>query len=84
MRIGEKKRQNGEEAERAAENQRQASGSYAAPEPEDVDCFDEPGLPWGSFSFRHVVAAGKVKEQSSRESSAQGGWASQAGGGSSR
>ncbi|KXT00077.1 hypothetical protein AC578_5804 [Pseudocercospora eumusae] len=65
----EKMRQQREDQERQAENERQASGSYTAPEPDDVDDFGESGIPWGSFSMRHVIAKGRQKEQSSRDTS---------------
>lgn len=66
---GEKARQHREDAERQAENERRAAGAYSAPEPEDVDNAEEPGLPWGSVSLRHVIKTGKAREQSSRETS---------------
>ncbi|GIZ49547.1 hypothetical protein CKM354_001257700 [Cercospora kikuchii] len=65
----EKVRLQREEAERRYENEQRASASYCAPEPEDVDNAEEPGLPWGSFSMRHVIRTGKEKERTSRESS---------------
>ncbi|TKA27782.1 hypothetical protein B0A50_04883 [Salinomyces thailandicus] len=65
----EKARLQREEAERAAVNQYRASGAYVAPTPDEVDTGSETGLPWGSLSFRQAVAAGTVKEQSSRETS---------------
>lgn len=46
-----------------------AAGAYNAPEPEDVDNAEEPGLPWGSVSLRHVIKTGKAREQNSRETS---------------
>lgn len=58
-----------EASERAAEDRRQASGSYSVPEPEDMDGGDEAGLPWGSISMRHIATTGKAKEQNSRETS---------------
>ncbi|KAF2209939.1 hypothetical protein CERZMDRAFT_99993 [Cercospora zeae-maydis SCOH1-5] len=65
----EKARSQREEAERRYENEQRASASYCAPEPEDVDNAEEPGLPWGSFSMRHVIRTGKEKERTSRETS---------------
>ncbi|KAF2168839.1 hypothetical protein M409DRAFT_20854 [Zasmidium cellare ATCC 36951] len=65
----DKARQNREDAERQAENERRAAGAYSAPEPEEVDNAEEPGLPWGSVSLRHVIKTGKAREQSSRETS---------------
>ena len=61
-------RQQREESERNAENQRNAGGAYSTPEPEEADGGEE-GLPWGSISMRHVITTGRNKEQSSRESS---------------
>ncbi|KAK4499846.1 hypothetical protein PRZ48_008032 [Zasmidium cellare] len=65
----DKARQSREDAERQAENERRAAGAYTAPEPEEVDNAEEPGLPWGSVSMRHVIKTGKAREQSSRETS---------------
>ena len=67
--TGDKVRQQKEEQERGAADQMRAGGAYTAPEPDEVDTGDEAGLPWGSISLRHVVATGKAKEQSSRETS---------------
>ena len=67
--AGEKVRQQKEESDRSAENARQARGSYSTPEPEDLDPEEPSGLPWGSISLRHVVATGKAKEASSKETS---------------
>ncbi|KAK5107814.1 hypothetical protein LTR62_000628 [Meristemomyces frigidus] len=58
-----------EETERKQENERRASAAYTAPEADDLDSGDLSGLPWGSISLRHVVASGKAKEQTSRETS---------------
>lgn len=59
-----------EEANREVENQRRAGSAYASPEPDDLDTGrDLSGLPWGGLSMRHVVEAGKSKEQSSHHSS---------------
>ncbi|KAK0273097.1 hypothetical protein LTR35_012509 [Friedmanniomyces endolithicus] len=58
-----------EVSERDAENARKASGAYRTPEPEDLDRGEPSGLPWGGISLRHVIATGKAKEQSSRETS---------------
>jgi hypothetical protein len=80
--AGEKVRLQREEAERTAENQRRASAAYVAPDADEIDnSGEESGLPWGSLSMRHVVAAGKAKEQSSRETSLSAA-ASRAGGSS--
>ncbi|EME80318.1 uncharacterized protein MYCFIDRAFT_198579 [Pseudocercospora fijiensis CIRAD86] len=65
----EKMRQQQEDRERQIENERRAKGAYTAPEPGDVDDLGESGIPWGSFSLRHVIARGRQKEQSSRETS---------------
>ncbi|KAK3702381.1 hypothetical protein LTR37_014955 [Vermiconidia calcicola] len=76
----EKVRQQRQEAEREAENQLLAAGSYSTPEPEEADGVEE-GLPWGSISLRHVIRSGRTKEQSSRETSIYAA-ASEAGGSS--
>lgn len=68
--LGEKAREQREAAERSAENQRQAAGSYAAAEPNDLDAGGEEGLPWGSISLRHIVSTSRSKEQSSAGTSA--------------
>jgi hypothetical protein len=63
-------REQKEETERDVENQRRAGSSYATPEPGDIDPGNElSGLPWGGISMRHIVEAGKSKEQSSQRSS---------------
>ncbi|KAK5173642.1 uncharacterized protein LTR77_002323 [Saxophila tyrrhenica] len=77
----DKVRQQREESERNAENQRNAVGSYTTPEPEKSDTGEE-GLPWGSISLRHVISKGRTKELSSRETSNYP--AASRGGGSSR
>ena len=66
---GEKVRLQREETERREVNEQHAGAAYSAPEPDEVDTGDESGLPWGSLSFRHVIATGKAKEKSSRETS---------------
>lgn len=68
-RSGDKVRQQRENNDRAAENQRQAAGTYRAPDPEDVDGGTESGLPWGSISLGHIIKTGRAKEQNSRETS---------------
>ncbi|KXS99940.1 hypothetical protein AC579_6233 [Pseudocercospora musae] len=65
----EKMRQQREDQERQTENERQASASYTAPQAGDIDDVGESGIPWGSFSMRHVIERGRQKEQSSRETS---------------
>ncbi|CAK4015735.1 hypothetical protein DOTSEDRAFT_47817 [Lecanosticta acicola] len=65
----EKSKQQKDDAERQVENERQASGAYSAPEPEDFDNSEVSGLPWGSFSLRHIIATGRAREQNSRETS---------------
>lgn len=67
--AGEKARQQREENQRAAENQRRAGAAYTTPEPEEIDDEHGEGLPWGGISLRHVFETGRSKEQSSRESS---------------
>ncbi|OQO13091.1 hypothetical protein B0A48_02555 [Cryoendolithus antarcticus] len=77
----DKARHQQEEAIRSADNQAKAAGSYTPVEPDDVDTGDEEGLPWGSLSLRHIIATGRAKEQSSRETSVYAA-ASRAGGSS--
>lgn len=68
--LGDKVREQKEEAERDVENQRRAGSSYASPDPGDIDQGrDLSGLPWGGISMRHIVEAGKTKEQNSQRSS---------------
>ncbi|KAF2255415.1 hypothetical protein BU26DRAFT_155733 [Trematosphaeria pertusa] len=69
-RFRDKVREQKEEAERDVENQRRAGSSYASPDPGDIDQGrDLSGLPWGGISMRHIVEAGKTKEQNSQRSS---------------
>lgn len=69
-RFREKVREQKEETEREVENQKRAGSSYASPEPGDLDPGRElSGLPWGGISMRHIVEAGKTKEQNSQQSS---------------
>ncbi|KAF2749954.1 hypothetical protein M011DRAFT_397769 [Sporormia fimetaria CBS 119925] len=70
-RFRDKVREQKEEAEREAENQRRAGSAYASPEPGDLDPKDTTlsGLPWGGISMRHIVETGKHKDQSSQRSS---------------
>ncbi|XTI86730.1 hypothetical protein V2W45_1329516 [Cenococcum geophilum] len=68
--AGEKVKEQKEETEREVENQKRAGSSYASPEPGDLDPGRElSGLPWGGISMRHIVEAGKTKEQNSQQSS---------------
>ncbi|KAK3048316.1 hypothetical protein LTR09_010309 [Extremus antarcticus] len=76
----DKARQQREDSERHAENQRNAAGSYSTQEPEGSDTGEE-GLPWGSISLSHSIRKGRTKEQSSRETSTYAA-ASKAGGSS--
>ncbi|KAH4990660.1 hypothetical protein HBI71_115930 [Parastagonospora nodorum] len=69
-RFRDKAKEQREESDREAENQRRASSAYASPEPEDIEnSHTLSGLPWGGISMRHVVEKGKNKEQSSGQSS---------------
>ncbi|ORY11243.1 hypothetical protein BCR34DRAFT_588060 [Clohesyomyces aquaticus] len=69
-RFRDKVREAKEETEREVENLRRAGSSYASPEARDLDQGqDLSGLPWGGISMRHIVEAGKGKEQSSQRSS---------------
>lgn len=69
VRIGDRVRQQKEEAERQAINERLAAGSYTAPDPDDLEAEEESGPPWGSFSMGHIIRTGRASEQSSRENS---------------
>lgn len=69
--VGDKVRQQKEEADRQAANERFAAGAYAAPGPDDVENAEESGLPWGSISLKHIIRTGQAKEQSSWETSLQ-------------
>ena len=66
MYEGEKSKQQKDDSERNAENQRQAGAAYSTPEPEETDT-NEEGLPWGSISLRHVITTGRTKEQNAKE-----------------
>ncbi|KEZ39744.1 hypothetical protein SAPIO_CDS9703 [Scedosporium apiospermum] len=67
----EKARENKERAEREARNQQHAGSCYQIPTPSDVASDQEvSGLPWGTFSMRHVVSRGHEAE--SRRSSGRG------------
>ncbi|KAF1838700.1 hypothetical protein BDW02DRAFT_488596 [Decorospora gaudefroyi] len=69
-RFREKIKDQREETEREVENQRKAGSSYASPEPESIDTSQTlSGLPWGGISMKHIVEKGKIKEQSSQQSS---------------
>lgn len=69
-RFRDKVKEQKEETEREVENQRQAGSSYASPEPGDIaQGQDLSGLPWGGISMRHIVEAGKNREQNSQRSS---------------
>ncbi|CAN9100040.1 hypothetical protein CC77DRAFT_1060880 [Alternaria alternata] len=69
-RFRDKIKEQKEETERNAENQRRAGSSYASPEPENIDASQSlSGLPWGGISMKHIVEKGKSKEQSSQRNS---------------
>ncbi|RII10275.1 hypothetical protein CUC08_Gglean006265 [Alternaria sp. MG1] len=69
-RFRDKIKEQKEETERNAENQRRAGSSYASPEPENIDTSQSlSGLPWGGISMKHIVEKGKSKEQSSQRNS---------------
>lgn len=67
------------------ENLRQAASAYTPPEAAQLD---DPhalsGLPWGGISFKHIVAVGQNKEQSSQQSSRENSIYAMRAGGSSR
>jgi hypothetical protein len=68
--LGDKVREQKEDAERDVENQRRAGSSYTTPEPGAIDQNqDLSGLPWGGISMKHIVETGKTKEQNSQRSS---------------
>ncbi|KAF2710487.1 hypothetical protein K504DRAFT_263558 [Pleomassaria siparia CBS 279.74] len=85
-RFRDKIKEQKEETEREAENQRRAGSSYASPEPREIDQRHElSGLPWGGLSMRHIVESGKSKEQRSQRSSGEdSAYATSRNGGSSR
>ncbi|KAF7546173.1 hypothetical protein G7Z17_g8622 [Cylindrodendrum hubeiense] len=62
----EKARETKERAERDSRNQQYAGNSYRIPSPGDFSS-EEPGLPWGSVNFAHVVT--RNQEAASRQSS---------------
>ncbi|SPO00718.1 uncharacterized protein DNG_03466 [Cephalotrichum gorgonifer] len=67
----EKTRETKERAERDARNQQHAASCYQVPSPSDIASEHEvSGLPWGTFSMRHVVSRGH--EAASRRSSGRG------------
>lgn len=69
-RVGDKLKEQKEETDREIDNRRRAGSAYASPEPDDLDAGQNlSGLPWGGISMKHVVEAGKSKEQSSQQSS---------------
>lgn len=60
-----------EEAKRESRNQQHAASCYQVPSPSDIAAeHDVSGLPWGSFSMRHVVSRGHEAE--SRRNSGRG------------
>jgi len=68
--IGDKVREQKEEAEREVENQRRAGSSYTTPDPDNIDqSRDLSGLPWGGISMKHIVETGKGREEKSQRSS---------------
>lgn len=70
--TGDKIKEQREEAERDAENQRNAGSSYASPEPEVMESSHTlSGLPWGGISMKHIVATGQSKANSSQQSSCE-------------
>ena len=61
---GEKTKREREDEACIAANQNVAGSAYAAPDARDLAANANPaGLPWGSVSIKHVVEAGKKKEQ---------------------
>ena len=70
---GEKEKRKREDDARIAENQQAAGSAYAAPNARDLAPNANPaGLPWGSVSIKHVLEAGKAKEQRVQQASREG------------
>ncbi|MCJ1281988.1 hypothetical protein MMC26_001311 [Xylographa opegraphella] len=70
---GEKEKRKREDDARIAENQQAAGSAYAAPNARDLAPNANPvGLPWGSVSIKHVLEAGKAKEQKVQQASREG------------
>lgn len=68
--VGDKVKEQKEEAEREVENQRRAGSSYASPNPYNIDQRrDLSGLPWGGISMKHIVETGRNREEKSQRSS---------------
>ncbi|KAL7625424.1 hypothetical protein AAE478_004644 [Parahypoxylon ruwenzoriense] len=70
----EKAREQKEKAERESRDIEHAGSSYRLPSSDELAADDEPelsGLPWGTFSMRHVLARGHETE--SRRSSGKSG-----------
>ncbi|MCJ1431757.1 hypothetical protein MMC27_001112 [Xylographa pallens] len=69
----EKEKRKREDDVRIAENQQAAGSAYAAPNARDLAPNANPvGLPWGSVSIKHVLEAGKAKEQRVQQASREG------------
>ncbi|MCJ1317484.1 hypothetical protein MMC15_002809 [Xylographa vitiligo] len=69
----EKEKRKREDDARIAENQQAAGSAYAAPNARDLAPNANPaGLPWGSVSIKHVLEAGKAKEQREQQASREG------------
>lgn len=85
---GDKLKEQKQETKREAENQQRASGSYATPDPNEIDTSHHlSGLPWGGISIKHIVETGIIKQQNSLQTSQENstyGNASYTDGGSSR
>ncbi|KAH9867292.1 hypothetical protein IAQ61_007884 [Plenodomus lingam] len=69
-RYRDKTKENKEESERQAENQRNAGSSYTSPEPEAMQSNETlSGLPWGGINMKHIIETGKRKELGSKQTS---------------
>ncbi|KAA8623039.1 bZIP-1 domain containing protein [Pyrenophora tritici-repentis] len=69
-RFRDKIKEQKEDAEREAENQKRAAGSYVSPEPESFKPDQTlSGLPWGGISMRYIVEQGRRRDQIYRQSS---------------
>lgn len=70
MVVGDKVKEQKEEADRDAENQQRAGSSYTSPDPDRIDqSQDLSGLPWGGISMKHIVESGRTREEKSQRSS---------------
>lgn len=64
-RTGAKAKEQRGEDERLMENQERAGSAYVPAESRQID--QHSGPPWGGPSMRHIMEAGKAKEQGSQQ-----------------